>query len=318
MAVILLILKIIGIILLILLGLILLALALVLFVPVRYRVSGDIEQQVSVRIAITWLLHLVRFDALYDDGKFDSRFRLLGISRMRRNAVENLDEEGNEEDASLWNEDHADEEDTWAGNDKLVNEEDVQVKNEKPDGKEDVQVKNESLTNEDDVATENRESTDGVERKASPMNFLSRVRSFFSGIGTRFTQFKRSIYTLKRKLADIKNILTDENNKTAILCILAELKYLLCQFKFRKLETNLTFSLGDPALTGQVLGGLCMLPFLYQYQVQVYPDFESEEGYVKGTFEIRGRVQGIHVLISAVRLLKKKEFRILLKKLLDK
>ena len=41
MAVLLLILKIIGIILLILLGLILLILAVVLFVPVRYQVSGE-------------------------------------------------------------------------------------------------------------------------------------------------------------------------------------------------------------------------------------------------------------------------------------
>ena len=55
MAVLLLILKIIGIILLILLGLILLILAVVLFVPVRYQVSGSIGEKTTVRIAVTWL-----------------------------------------------------------------------------------------------------------------------------------------------------------------------------------------------------------------------------------------------------------------------
>ena len=60
MAVLLLILKIIGIILLILLGLILLILAVVLFVPVRYQVSGSIGEKTTVRIAVTWLLHAVK------------------------------------------------------------------------------------------------------------------------------------------------------------------------------------------------------------------------------------------------------------------
>ena len=31
-----------------------------------------------------------------------------------------------------------------------------------------------------------------------------------------------------------------------------------------------------------------MLPFLYRYQVQVYPDFEAENTYVTGTFDIKG------------------------------
>lgn len=37
-----------------------------------------------------------------------------------------------------------------------------------------------------------------------------------------------------------------------------------------------TFALADPALTGQVLGILCMMPFLYQYDFHIFPDFESE------------------------------------------
>ena len=67
MAVLLLILKIIGIILLILLGLILLILAVVLFVPVRYQVSGSIGEKTTVRIAVTWLLHAVSWRAAYED-----------------------------------------------------------------------------------------------------------------------------------------------------------------------------------------------------------------------------------------------------------
>ena len=70
MAVLLLILKIIGIILLILLGLILLILAVVLFVPVRYQVSGSIGEKTTVRIAVTWLLHAVSWRAAYEEEGF--------------------------------------------------------------------------------------------------------------------------------------------------------------------------------------------------------------------------------------------------------
>ena len=72
MAVLLLILKIIGIILLILLGLILLILAVVLFVPVRYQVSGSIGEKTTVRIAVTWLLHAVSWRAAYEEEGFSS------------------------------------------------------------------------------------------------------------------------------------------------------------------------------------------------------------------------------------------------------
>ena len=81
MAVLLLILKIIGIILLILLGLILLILAVVLFVPVRYQVSGSIGEKTTARIAVTWLLHAVSWRAAYEEEGFSSQLRIFGITR---------------------------------------------------------------------------------------------------------------------------------------------------------------------------------------------------------------------------------------------
>lgn len=112
--------------------------------------------------------------------------------------------------------------------------------------------------------------------------------------------------------------MTDEQHREVLPLIFTELKYLLTHFKFRRIRTDLTFSMGDPALTGQVLGGLCVLPFLYRYQVQVYPDFEAENTYVTGTFDIKGRARGLHIAVSAVRLLGKKEFRIWLKWLMHR
>lgn len=76
--------------------------------------------------------------------------------------------------------------------------------------------------------------------------------------------------------------------------------------------------MGDPAKTGQTLGVLCLFPILYRYQVNIFPDFEADEFYIKGTFEIKGHVRVVHLLTAVLRLWKKKEVRELVKKLLDK
>jgi len=100
MAVLLLILKIIGIILLILLGLILLILAVVLFVPVRYQVSGSIGEKTTVRIAVTWLLHAVSWKAAYEEEGFSSQLRIFGDSPGEGKKPD--DAESGEDDTGGW------------------------------------------------------------------------------------------------------------------------------------------------------------------------------------------------------------------------
>ena len=89
-------------------------------------------------------------------------------------------------------------------------------------------------------------------------------------------------------------------------------------FGFRKIHTELTFALADPALTGQVLGILCMMPFLYQYDFHIFPDFESESYYIRGSYDMKGRIQLIFLLITFIRIVADKDLRCFLKKILDK
>ena len=77
-------------------------------------------------------------------------------------------------------------------------------------------------------------------------------------------------------------------------------------------------ALADPALTGQVLGILCMMPFLYQYDFHIFPDFESESYYIRGSYDMKGRIQLIFLLITFIRIVADKDLRCFLKKILDK
>ena len=113
----------------------------------------------------------------------------------------------------------------------------------------------------------------------------------------------------KFDFAFIKQQLTDEHNHSVVKKLFKELGYLLKHFKFRKIKTDLVFSAGDPALTGQILGVLCMLPVLYQYEFRLVPDFETEEMYIKGSFLAAGKIRLIHGLMSVLRSVLDKEIR---------
>lgn len=310
MAVLLLILKIIGIILLILLGLILLILAVVLFVPVRYQVSGSIGEKTTVRIAVTWLLHAVSWRAAYEEEGFSSQLRIFGIARKEKKPDDGEPGEDDREDGAEESEECSAADDIHAA--------------QRADGP---QADGEQKTDGTPADGEQRDPKSGNtaargKRRGGLLHLLrripERIRTFFSGLGRKLRQLRSSIKEALKKIKDVRTFLTDGRHREALPLILAELKYLLTHFKFRRIRTDLTFSMGDPALTGQVLGGLCVLPFLYRYQVQVYPDFEAENTYVTGTFDIKGRARGLHIAVSAVRLLGKKEFRIWLKWLMHR
>lgn len=327
MSVILLILKIIGIVLLALLGLIVALLLLVLFVPVRYMVSGKVEEDAAIAIRVTWLLHLVTWKAVYADGAFDSCLRILGIrkgSKKTGDAEDEPDIDADAEDDAASDVDA----DVEAGSEP---ETDADVKDDaEPDtGQEaipEITVRGggalsaemaqieQSQAGLTQAADENVNFQDAGQRKPG---IFQRIKSFFTEIKSRYLKFKMAVSEMKEKVSDIKSMIVDENNKIVLCGVLGELKYLLSHFKFRKIDTDLRFSLGDPAATGQALGVLCMIPYLYQYQFQVYPDFEAERAYVQGTFEVKGRVRAVHGAVSLLRLIKKKEVRALLKKLLD-
>ena len=317
MAVLLLILKIIGIILLILLGLILLILAVVLFVPVRYQVSGSIGEKTTVRIAVTWLLHAVSWRAAYEEEGFSSQLRIFGITRKGKKPD---DGEPGEDDR----EDGAEEPEERSTADALLADGEQKTGGILTDGEQgEAERFDERQAKEPDPAEhkELEQANPAVRRKRRGWLFRriwERIRAFFAGLVRKLRQFRAGIKEALKKIKDVRTFLTDERHREVLPLIFTELKYLLTHFKFRRIQTDLTFSMGDPALTGQVLGGLCMLPFLYRYQVQVYPDFEAENTYVTGTFDIKGRARGLHIAVSAVRLLGKKEFRIWLKWLMHR
>ena len=296
MTVILLILKIVGILLLSLMGIVLFLLALVLFVPIRYQISGEIEETVKLQGKIHWLLHIVSFSFSYEGETSDYGLRIFGFRvGFGKKKASALDEE-----------DFSEEEITSEAAEKGASEPLVLADKEE----------------ESDV-TKQTEKTDTrifkkqkVQRNSS--SIWQRIRRFLQRIQQKVKRLFHAVRQLPQKITDIKTLFTDETSKKSVSLLFAELKYLLRHSRFRKIKTRLLFSLGDPATTGQILGILCMIPMLYQYEINIYPDFEAEKPYIKGSYFIKGYVRLVHGLISFVRLWKEKEFRKFVKTILKK
>ena len=88
-----------------------------------------------------------------------------------------------------------------------------------------------------------------------------------------------------------------------------ELWYLVSHLKPNYIESDISFSAGDPALTGKITGAVSLLPVLYRYDAQVYPDFLSEEAYIRGRLKMKGHMALFHFVRSLIRLIRDENIR---------
>ena len=293
MEIILLILKIILIVFLAIIGLILLALGIVLFVPVHYEVSGEVGDSWSVRICgkVKYLLSAVKFLFSYENEEFNTKLFLFGFEKKPQQDVASGDEAQHDDD------------------DIEITFHDKTTHSMPAEESESVQVFSEKCNVQDVSMQPSQKHT----AESEPEKKIDSVKK------TNEKQTKKPQKEKEQNKIDfsfIKQQLTDEQNKSVVRKIWSELCYLFRHFKFRKIKTDMMFATGDPAITGQILGILCMIPLLYRYEFKLVPDFEADEPYIKGTFLIAGRIRLIHVLLTVLRLILDKEVRIVFKRVL--
>lgn len=358
MSVILLILKIIGILLLCLIGILLLLILLVLFTPVRYIVNGRLHDKRKISGKINWLWPVLSVPFSYEDGAFLYEFRIFGIRwKKKRGTAEDEDFfeedsgacEANARNGADGEEDRDNggikEEDRDYGNAEETAWGCVGAEHSGPDQKTEPQTQGDfkafpdrpGRSSERSVLDGNkalypirnpaagssgqalRKKISVSRRKGSPaVRLWKRILTFFQQCKESWRRFLYTVTHFRSKIGDIKKLITEETNKKALGFGFQELKYLLRHFRFRKVEIDLAFSLGDPSYTGQALGVLCLFPVLYRYEVHINPDFESEQMYAKGTFYLKGHMRAVHFAASLFRLWKKKEFRTLVKRVFRK
>lgn len=308
MTILLFILKIIGILLLSLLGIIFLLLALVLCVPIHYRVEGSEEEVRRIAGKVHWLLHVVSVSFSYEENRLGYSLRIFGIPILpRKKKTSALDDRDFEEDME------EPPETAGAENTETVI---TGEKIEKSPNR--AENKNEIHGNGKNTAEHHQTVQKKTPKRKQGVLLWQKIRSFYEKGKQTVHKVLSVLKQLPEKIEDIKKLLTDETNKKSVSLVWKELKYLLHHSGFRKIKTDLTFSMGDPAVTGQTLGVLCMFPMLYRYEINIFPDFEAEHIYIKGTYLIKGHIRLLHFLLSGIRLWKEKDFRRFVKQIMKK
>lgn len=270
------ILKVIGIILLVVLALILTALLCVLFVPVKYRAVGSFDNtDIRAKAHVSWLFHLFALHIEYAD-ETDGYIRLAFVKRKLFDDADS-DYENDEKAAEASDDDVMDEAAKTETEDKV----------------------SENTGDEPKISADENQHIKQQTKLIHKKTYKKPHKK----------QFKEKSEKIKTGIGKLKREYGDERNKAAFSHLKKELFIILKRICPRRLKLTMVYSTGSPDTTGILLGILACFPVGYTNRWRITPDFESENPYVKGSFDIKGHVVVISILAATLRILFDKNCR---------
>ncbi len=110
-------------------------------------------------------------------------------------------------------------------------------------------------------------------------------------------------------LAAAKRMLSTAGDYSLIDAVLPPIKKFLFKCRPRKIRGQIEFGFADPSTTGQITGLIAVLPMIYQTDLKVTPDFETDETFIRGDVHAAGHMRMTAVIVLAVALIKQKAVR---------
>lgn len=337
----LLLLKTLGILLLVLLLLLLAVLLLVLLVPVRYRavivneknedlLDHNLAKHLNIQVTINWLLHFLHVCIYYDTNGLTNTIQVAGIDlkragawfsrrkeakQIRKAKKLNAAKQPNTEDAeSIAEPSVSDNKQTEVPVSEMSNTKTSVPETATTDRSKDnfTDIDHAAKDIPVDFSVSEKKQTDQKHRthkkKIQSQNQSARKTSQNKG-EKKEARPKRNIFrTIQDKFRQFHKEFTDETNRNSVLHLWKELCFLMRNYKPRKMEADICYSLADPAITGEILAGISLMPFVYRYPCSILPDFTSEQVYIEGRFMVEGKITAGLFVVTLVRLIRDKEF----------
>lgn len=284
MTVLLSILKILGIILLCILGLLVLLIMLLLFAPVSYRIRGETRQgQTTLKVHGAWCLMALRFSFLMEQGKQLAVLKIFGIKAWKYPSDEKAK--------------------------KKLEKKKVKKKPKKKSGEKSHKEPEKDLEQNPPAVVQEEQTEKQHEQKRQKKTHKKKFVSVFGKISRTIRSIVEKIKAIPQKLKNIgskiKKVnqwIQDEQNRSAVRFALGKVIGLLKKYGPKHMKADVAYGMENPAATGQVLAVLSVLPFLYYDKVSIMPDFEAERFYIEGSWDIKGRIQVIHLLKAAIQI----------------
>lgn len=271
--------KIIGITVLILLGIAVALSLLVLFVPVRYIIRADFDNDATLRIDITWLLRMFHFRMGYPGGEKWSA-RVLGIPVMHSGRT---------------------------GRKKRRRPKKKDKSNDS--GKDSGLVKD---------CNDNKENDDTVNVNTdinSDANTNTNAANNRSGSKKRSRRGSRGLKKYKKKITSVKSLLgtvRDDNNKRVIVFLKDIFTRLLKRVRPKKIRADMIIGFEDPAHTGLLFGAIGILTVCWKGKYNITPDFEQK--ILKGRIIAAGYVRLVYMLYYLIKIILNEDIKRVMKK----
>lgn len=284
MTVLLSILKILGIILLCILGLLVLLIMLLLFAPVSYRIRGETRQgQTTLKVHGAWCLMALRFSFLMEQEKQLAVLKIFGIKAWKYPSDEKSKQK--------------------------VEKKKVKKKPKKKSGEKSHKEPEKDLEQNPPAVMQEEQTEKQHEQKRQKKTHKKKFVSVFGKISRTIRSIVEKIKAIPQKAKNIgskiKKVnqwIQDEQNRSAVRFALGKVIGLLKKYGPKHMKADVAYGMEDPAATGQVLAVLSVLPFLYYDKVSIMPDFGAERFYIEGSWDIKGRIQVIHLLKAAIQI----------------
>lgn len=258
------ILKILGILILVILGLLLLILLTVLLVPIRYEASLEKQEKLLANGKVSWLFSIIKLEFSYSEDGINTEFKFFRKKKKEEEPTTEY-EYSEEQITALEREIHEDVEE------KVVEPKSAQ------EAVEEIQIEDEDNELIDAYSEDDTEDEEEYEEEKE-------------------VKVKKEPSHLKERLLEIYEFIKKPSVRNTIGKIFNRLKKTTKKVLPRKLNANIHFGFGDPAITGSVLAVASMFYALYCGCVNLEPDFESEEIVIDGNIYMKGKIRFIYFL----------------------
>ena len=304
MSIFLLILKIIGILLLSIISLFLIIIALILFVPIRYRIIANKfeDSDFYAEIKLTWLLHFINILIKYtDDLYYRVRVILIPIKKS-----DNLKKHKN--NSKKTKPDPNDTKSIDEGeniSDKSVNE-DISD-NEISKNKEEIVSTSDLDENDDDNIKfdENK----GIIYKIRFV--LTKFFEFLFNIKEKLNEAYNTVVNIVKDIDYYINALKDERNKKVISLCLSQASSIINNIKPKVFNGNLTIGIDDPYTMGQILSIYGILFPIIHDKITINPVYDKEV--IEGDLYIKGRISVFVLIRAAIKIYFNRDYKRMIK-----
>lgn len=295
-------LKIIGLVLLALLGIFILICLLALLVPLRYEIKGEFTDRDNndFVIRLSWLLRLLQLKLAGHNGDVSKKISVFGFRLKRRKRAKTKTRNKKNTNGQKNGEQDAD----FKGNNAI--QEKVEEASEENKSRE------VCIPQQEEASLELCNDEEVCKRKG----FMAKVGDFCKEIPQKIKSFFEKIFNIFKsvyeKLKNAASFLNDENNRQVFADIKGEVFYLIKHFRPRRWKGRLTVGTGDPAATGYLLGAVYAFYPIHAGHLFITPDFDNRVFY--GSIHIKGRIRGVHAILTVIRLFTNKKFMKMIKK----